>query len=125
MATQSNLICETFEAGGDLSAGQFRFVVPASDGQVDIVASAGGDAIGVLQNDPDAAGKAATVAIFGRVKVVIGTGGLTAGAKVKSDASGGAITASTTGHHVLGTCVVGGAAGALAEIILGARHVLA
>lgn len=124
MARQENIRSITLEAGGDLSAGQFRFVEVASDGQVDIVASAGGDAIGVLQNNPAAAGRAATVAYEGVVKVVVGTGGLTAGQKVQSDAAGAAILAAS-GDHVLGKVLVGGAAGALAEILLGSRHILA
>lgn len=113
----------TLEAGADLSAGQFKFVLVASDGQVDLVASAGGDADGVLLNDPDAAGKAATVAYAGRVKVVAG-GTVAAGAKVQSDASGDAITAAS-GDHVLGKCLVGGADGELIEVLLGSNHILA
>jgi hypothetical protein len=114
----------TLEAGADLSAGQFRFVLMAADGQVDLVSAAGGDADGVLLNDPDAAGKAATVAYAGRVKVVIGVGGLVAGNKVQSDASGEAILAASA-DHVLGKCLVGGAAGELGEVLLSAQGVLA
>lgn len=114
----------TLEAGADLSAGQFRFVLVAADGQVDLVSAAGGDSDGVLLNDPDAAGKAATVAYAGRVKVVIGVGGLVAGNKVQSDASGEAILAAS-GDHVLGKCLVGGAAGELGEVLLSAQGVLA
>lgn len=126
MARQENIRCLTLEAGGDLSAGQFRFVEIASDGQVDLVAAEGGDSIGVLQNAPSAAGRAASIAYEGIVKVVIGTGGLTAGQKCKSDAAGAAVlaTAAST-DHVLGKVIVGGAAGALAEILLGSRHILA
>lgn len=124
MARQEQVQSITLEAGADLSAGQFRFVVVAADSQVDLVASAGGDADGVLQNDPDAAGKAAEVAYAGRVKVVIGVGGLTTGDKVQSDASGEAILAAS-GDHVLGKCLVGGAAGELGEVLLISKHVLA
>jgi len=48
MAVMQSRDTRTFEAGGDLSAGQFKFVTLAADGQVDITASAGGNAIGVL-----------------------------------------------------------------------------
>jgi hypothetical protein len=54
MALESNLTCITAEAGSDLSAKQYRFVDMASDAAVDAVSAAGGDAIGVLQNDPAA-----------------------------------------------------------------------
>jgi len=124
MAKQEALTNITLEAGGDLSAGQYRFVNVAADGQVDLVASAGTDAIGVLQNDPDAAGVAATVAIMGVSKVVIGTGGLTAGNRVQSDASGEAIAAAT-GDVVLGRAITGGAAGELASVLLISTHITA
>lgn len=112
----------TMEAAGDLSvAGQFRFVeATTTDNEVDVVGSAGADAIGVLLNKPDAAGRDAEVAFAGRVKVVAG-GTVTAGDKVQSDASGEAITAST-GDFVLGTCLVGGAVGELIEMLLGSNH---
>lgn len=123
MAAQEQLQSITLEAGGDLSAGQFRFVLVAADGQVDIVGAAGGDADGVLLNDPSTVGQAATMQYAGRAKVVIGVGGLTAGAKVQSDASGEAIDAAAA-DHVLGKALVGGAAGELGEVLLGAHGIL-
>jgi hypothetical protein len=117
MARMEQVQSITMEAGGDLSAAQFTFVEVAADGQVDQVSSAGGNAIGVLLNDPDAAGKAATVAYAGRVKVVIGTGDIVTGDVVQSDGSGAAIAA-TTADQVLGRCLVGGSAGELCEVLL-------
>lgn len=114
----------TLEAGSDLSAGQFRFVLVASDGQVDLVASAGGDADGVLLNKPDAAGRAAEVAVSGIVKVVSGAA-VTRGDKVQSDAAGRALTAAS-GDHVLGKALTSsGAAGQLIEVLLVNHHILA
>ena len=46
----------TLEAGQDLSTKQYKFMTLASDGQIDPTAAAGGKAIGVLQNKPNAAG---------------------------------------------------------------------
>ena len=123
MALDSNLTCVTLEAGGDLSAGQYRFVELASDAQVDLVAAAGGDAVGVLQNDPSAAGRAATVAVMGVSKVVAG-GTVAAGARVQSDASGEAITAAS-GDIVLGRALTGGVAGDVIEVLLVSTHVTA
>lgn len=123
MAAMEQVQSITLEAGADLSAGQFRFVLVAADGQVDLVGAAGGDSDGVLLNDPDLAGKAATVAYAGRVKVVIGVGGLAAGDKVQSDASGEAILAAAS-DHVLGKCLVGGAAGELGEVLLRSSAIL-
>ena len=122
MAAMEQLQSISLEAGGDLSAGQFRFVEVASDGQVDLVAAAGGSAVGVLLNDPDAQGKAATVAYAGRVKVVA-AGTIAAGDLVQSDGSGEALLAAS-GDYVLGKCLVGGAAGELVEVLLVSQHLL-
>ncbi len=124
MSAQENVRSITLEAGADLSADQFKFVLVAADGQIDLVGAAGGDADGVLLNNPDAAGKAATMQYEGRAKVIIGVGDLAAGDKVQSDALGLAILAATA-DHVLGKCLVGGVAGELAEVLLSNQGVLA
>lgn len=122
MAAQEYLQSVTLEAGGDLSAQQFRFVEIAADGQVDVVSSAGGSAIGVLQGNPSAAGQAAEVAYAGVTKVVAG-GTVAAGAKVQSDATGAATLAAAS-DHVLGRCLKGGASGELIEVLLISQDVL-
>ncbi len=123
MATQNQVQSITLPAAGDLSAKQFRFVNVNSSGQAAAVASAGGAGIGVLQNKPDAAGKAATVAHAGVVKVVAG-GSITAGANVQSDANGEAITAAS-GDVVLGVALAGAADGDLVPVLLVSKHILA
>ena len=112
MALESNLNTRTFEAGQDLSSKQFYFVTMASDGQVDPTGD-GAQATGVLQNKPDAAGKAATVAVGGRSKVSAGAA-VSVGANVASDANGQAVTA-TTGEVILG--IARSASSAADEII--------
>lgn len=123
MATQESLTTVTLIAGADLSAKQYLFVELANDGQIDPVGSAGGDAVGVLQNDPDAAGKAATVAISGISKVVCG-GTVTVGDKVQSDNAGKALTAAS-GDHVLGRALATGASGEIIPVLLINHHILA
>lgn len=113
MAYKNAQTSVTYEAGADLSAKQFYFVAMAADGQID-AAGDGAAAIGVLQNDPAAAGRAAEVAIGGDVRVTAG-GTVAAGAAVASDANGAAVTAAT-GDVILGTAVTGGAAGAVITI---------
>lgn len=54
---------------------------------------------GVLQNNPDAAGKAATVAILGVTRVVAGAA-FEEGVLLGSNASGKAVTA-TSGEYIL------------------------
>jgi len=118
MATQENMLCVTLEAGADLSTKQFYFVSVASDGQIDPTGD-GLDADGVLQDAPAAAGRAALVAIAGKVKVVCG-GVVTRGGPVASDASGTAVSAAT-GDIILGVALETGAAGRIIEILFQPR----
>ena len=99
MAVMQSRDTRTFIAGEDLSSAQFKFVTLESDGQVDLADSAGENAIGVLLNQPTA-GKAATVAVSGKVMVTSG-GTIAAGAQIQTDASGDALTAAS-GDVVLG-----------------------
>lgn len=92
----------TLQAGQDLSSSQYYFVAVAADGQID-PAGDGVYADGILQNDPDAAGKAANVQIAGISKVVAG-GAISVGDAVASNASGKAATAAT-GEVILGTAL--------------------
>jgi hypothetical protein len=118
MATQENMICVTLEAGADLSTKQFYFVSVAADGQIDPTGD-GVDADGVLQDAPAAAGRAALVAIAGKVKVVCG-GVVTRGGPVASDASGTAVNPAT-GDIILGTALETGATGRIIEILFQPR----
>jgi len=110
----------SLEAASDLSTHQFKFVVQGSGGQVALVASNGGDADGVLLNKPDAAGRAAEVAVGGIAKV-IAAGTITRGGKVSSTAAGLAQAAAST-HHVLGRAMTSVAVNELVEVLLDSSH---
>ena len=118
MATQDNMLCVSLEAGQDLSAKQFYFVSVAADGQIDPT-GAGAIAQGVLQDAPAAAGRAALVAVAGKVKVVCGAA-VTKGGPVASTSSGTATNA-TTGNIILGTALETGASGRIIEILFQPR----
>jgi hypothetical protein len=124
MAVYQQGIDITVQAGGDLSSHQYKFVTMASDGQVDLTASAGGTALGILQNKPDAAGKAAVVRIFGGSKLELGAT-ITPDDKLQSTAAGvGDVAAS--GDHVLAQALEGGASGEVIEVVVGlSAHILA
>jgi len=100
MAVMQSRDTRTFEAGEDLSSAQFKFVTLEADGQVDLADAAGERAIGVLLNKPDAAGKAATVAMTGKVMVEAGAA-VTAGDQIQTNAAGEAIEAAA-GDVVMG-----------------------
>lgn len=124
MALQERINPLSVPASADLSASQFRFVTVNASGQLALPA-AGADAIGVLQDKPDAAGRAGLVGLLvgsGRLKVVAAAT-LVPGNKVQSDATGAAIVA-LTGDRELGTVLVGGASGELVEIQPSSRMLL-
>jgi len=118
MAYKNSQTCVTLEAGADLSTNQFHFVTMDSDGQLS-VSTDGAASVGVLLNDPSAAGRAAEVCIGGLTRVEAG-GTVAAGAAVASNATGEAITAAS-GDVILGTAVSGGADGEVISIIFQPR----
>lgn len=84
---------ETYVAGEDLTGKQYTFVT--SDGDEVTSTGDGEAATGVLWNEPTDT-DAATVVRGGEVNVYVGTGGLTVGAEVASDADGKAVVAVST-----------------------------
>lgn len=121
MATQENQVCVSLEAGGDLSSSQYFFVSVAADGQVDVTGD-GAIADGVLQNDPAAAGRAASVCISG-VSLVECGGTVTRGGAVASDAAGKAVDAAS-GDIILGTALETGASGRIISVLFAPRGAL-
>lgn len=101
MATMGKVNIETFVAGADLSAAQFRFVKDTASGLIR-TAVAGEAADGVLQNAPGNGG-AASVATHGRV-VVIASAAIAKGANIATTTDGRAVTAAA-GNIVLGKAV--------------------
>lgn len=102
MAIHDNMQTITVEADADLSAAQFHFVKSSADGQAALCGD-GEYALGVVQNDPAAAGRAAEVAYAGKVKVEAAEA-ITAGSNVSSNANGEAVN-SGTGDVILGTAL--------------------
>lgn len=91
MANSTNIWTTTLPAAGDLSSSQYLGLV-ATGGEA-AVAGAGDKIVGVLQNNPDAAGKAASVMVHGLTKAISGAA-VTAGVEVEVDAAGKFITLS-------------------------------
>jgi hypothetical protein len=123
MAQVNQVQSISMPAAADLSALQFTFVNINSSGEAAAPSGAGGDAVGVLMNKPDAAGRAAEVAYAGKAKVKAGAT-VAAGAKVQTDANGAAITAAS-GDVVLGCAMSGGDSGEVIEVLLVSQHILA
>ena len=92
----------TLEASGDLSAQQFHCMAVNGNGQA-VAATSGAQIAGVLQNDPEVQGEAATIVQTGITKAKAGAA-VAQGAEVMSDADGEVITA-TSGNRVVGTAL--------------------
>lgn len=95
------------DAAADLSTKQF-FIVKMTATGVNLAGN-GEQALGVLQNKPDALGKAATVASVGSTSKVVAAVALAVGADVSSDAAGKA-AASASGEYILGKALTASAA---------------
>lgn len=111
----------TFIAGADLSAYQYHFVKLSADNTVVICAAQTDIPVGVLQNDPDAAGKAASVMIYGVSKLeVAAAGALTFGLAVGTDAVGEAESEAVTDttHYNCGRVIEGAGVGELCTAMI-------
>src|SRR5215831_16137114 len=75
------------------SGKQYYFVKVTGERTVGLTVAAD-RALGVLQNKPQGVGHAATVGIYGVTKLICGAG-ISAGARVQSDANGAGVTFST------------------------------
>ena len=123
MALQEAVVSISLEAAADLSAEQYTFFDVDTSGEAAQQTSAGGRAIGVLLNNPDAQGKAAEIQIAGVAKVTAGAT-VTAGDNVQSDTTGRAILAASS-DHVLGIALTGGAVNEVIRVLLVSKHILA
>lgn len=127
MAVEKALQLVTFPAGADLSAKQYHLVEMASDGEVTAANAAADNIVGVLQNKPAAAARAANVAINGITKVAASStaagGGFARGTALVSNAAGKVVEfdGSSPSHYIIGrsltTVSTGTVAGAGNSII--------
>lgn len=117
----------TFPASGDLTGKQFLFGSLNGSAQVQ-VAGANVSCVGVIQDEPAAAGRATDVRCFGVTKVKLG-GTVTVNDKVASDAAGKAVKATAAsvsagtpeplaGSYVMGIALESGSSGDVRSILL-------
>ena len=108
MSVEKVLQLVSFPAGADLSAKQFHLLEMASDGEVVAANAAGDKIVGVLQDKPAAAARAASVAIGGITKVALSStaasSAILIGSKLVANGAGRAIlaTAGTPTQYVIG-----------------------
>jgi hypothetical protein len=106
MALEGKQVIETFIAGADLSAAQFKIVKgdTTANRQVVLQATSGALSVGVLLNKPTS-GQAASVMVGGGYgKALAGAAVATLYTELTPDTTGRLIGASS-GHHVIGLAV--------------------
>jgi hypothetical protein len=116
MATENALQTRSYPASGDLSASQYCFMKITSS-QLAVASVSGTDAVGVLQNKPDAANKAGNIAYGGTTKVLCG-GTFSAGDRITCDASGKAVGFVSGDAYSLGTAMADGSSGKISSVLL-------
>jgi hypothetical protein len=116
MSFEQNIKSLSRTAAVDCTSAKNRFVAQNAAGLIAPVSVAGGQAMGVLRNNP-LAGNIATVAYEGAPRVVIGAAALNAGVLVTSDATGAAIAAAA-GNYILGETLVAGNPGEIVPVLL-------
>ena len=116
MSFDNRILTHPFPASGDLSGKKFYAVKINSDGEI-VVATAITDIIfGILQNEPDAQGKEASVALEGISKIVLGAT-LAIGVQCGTSTAGKAIADAST-NYTIGTIVQGGVSGDIGSVHL-------
>lgn len=99
---------------------QYRFVKVTGEHTAGLAVTTANEVpVGVLQNKPQNVGEAGQVAISGVSRIQLG-GTVAAGAAVKTDTTGRAVTATLPGDIalVLGVLTKGGAVGQLGAVLL-------
>jgi len=118
VATEQRVEVITQLAGADLSAKQYQAVKPnGTDNTVVIAASQGETILGILQDKPAAAGRAAAVAVGGVCKWLYGDT-INAGDKLTVGADARAEVA-LTGDHVVARALVDGVDGDIGSVLFG------
>ena len=115
MAYENIHSSKSIKATASLVSSQFCFVSLDSNGQLVLVTASAGNAIGVLQDKPGA-GDPGFVCGPGDITKVQCGGNFAAGARVMSNTTGQAVTATGAGPY-LGWALAAGATGGITTIL--------
>jgi hypothetical protein len=115
MSSDNGLLCVGLKAAADLSAKQHYLVKVTAADTVNVAADATAAILGVLQDNPDAANKTATVAYGGIAKVKAG-GTIAIGDAITGTTGGAALATTTAGDWIIGHAVDAAASGDLFRI---------
>jgi hypothetical protein len=114
---------EGFKATTDLSSYQWHFVkmagtTSAYDYTITVCNGSTDNAIGVLQNAPNAAGKSAEILSFGSITKVLAGGTINCGAVITTNSSGHALTLSGVNAKAMGIALSYGVSGDYISVLL-------
>lgn len=105
MAVGHNLFDWSFPASGDLSTKQFYPVALGTDGKVNTISATTTAAIGILQDDPDAAGRACAVRMAGVSKAYVAGAGagntINPGSRLAISSDGLLVVTTTANREVI------------------------
>lgn len=117
MATETPGIMRTFSAGADLSAKQFTCMKITAANTVTFCAATTDFPVGILQNKPDASGKAAAVMLGGISKATLG-GTVTAGATVGTHSDGTLVAKTADTDMLIGIALTAGSSGEIIDVLV-------
>jgi hypothetical protein len=119
MATEQKLHVVSLPADADLSTKQYYMLKLNNSSGVAraAVAGEGSDVVGILQNVPNAANRAAEVAIGGISKCIAG-GSITAGNRVSPDSNGKATAVGSSDDYAFGVALDSAAAGDIFRVLI-------
>jgi hypothetical protein len=117
MSHEYNTLTITRPANGDLSSNQYYGVKINSSGNAVVISTQGDKALGVLQNDPDTAGQAAAIMVYGVSKVVAG-GTIVCNDPVTFNSSGAAVKADEETEAVIGRAMASASSGETFNVFL-------
>lgn len=102
MATQSLVATFSAPASGNVSASQYRAVKLNSTGQITACAATTDNVVGILMDDPGAAGVPGTIAYLGVVRAESGTSTIAVGDPLGFDSTGRLVDHTTDNRRILG-----------------------
>jgi hypothetical protein len=123
MALKESTSSLSFIAAASMATAMGKFAAMTAENTVGVNVTNGALVVGVIDGNPDAAGKSVAVVISGRQPVVAG-GTIAAGDAIASENDGTAIVAATA-DNIVGLAMTSAAAGEMVEVLLGFRGVSA
>jgi len=116
MGKELILLSKTLEASADLSSYQYHAMQWDAYGKA-ALADASSEVVGILQNQPDAAGKESEIAMIGLSKAVYGDT-VTQGAYLAPDSNGHLVPTTTNADGYIGIAMEAGSANDIRQVFL-------